>query len=387
MSEDHQTQQTSEFFAVIPAGGVGSRLWPLSRAAAPKFLHDLTGGGRSLLQGTWDRLLPVADADHIVLVTGSSHEDAVTEQLPELQAHRILLESEPKDSAAAIGLAAAVLFVENPDVVIGSFAADHVVVNDKVFIETVQEAIVTAGDNKVVAVGITPTFPATGFGYIKTDSKLDLPGAPHAYKVAEFEEKPDLITASRYVESGEYSWNAGMFVSKASLLLDILSRTQPELHRGLLTIAKTWGTPEQEKVFAEIWPTLPKIAIDYAVAEPAAEQGLMAVVPGDFGWDDVGDFATLSKLTQDNRLTSGEKTTDRDKNDALAVLGDSSKVSSEDSSGIVVSSTDRVISVLGLEDIVIVDTDDALLVTTKDHAQQVKKMVEKLKGTGNSQVL
>ncbi|MEJ3403568.1 mannose-1-phosphate guanylyltransferase [Rathayibacter sp. YIM 133350] len=369
-------QAIDRFYSVIPAGGVGSRLWPLSRADAPKFLHDLTGSGQTLLRDTWNRLAPLSGNGRIMVVTGRAHRAAVEEQLPELADHNIVLESEPRDSSAAIGLAAAILERREPGVIIGSFAADHVISGDELFRSTVAEAITVADAGYIVTIGITPTEPAVGFGYINSADALTLEGAPNARSVRAFVEKPDLETARRYVESGEYFWNAGMFIARADRLLEELARTQPELHAGLLELAEAWDDPATRGPAVDrIWPTLTKIAIDYSVAEPAAAAGRLAVVPGRFAWDDVGDFASLAKLNSAGRGSD------------LAILGKNARVLADASSGIVVSRSNRVISLIGVKDIVVVDTPDALLVTTSEHAQRVKSVVDALRLGGSNDVL
>ncbi|WP_077490340.1 mannose-1-phosphate guanylyltransferase [Sinomonas mesophila] len=365
------------FVAVIPAGGVGTRLWPLSRAAAPKFLHDLTGSGSTLIRATYDRLKPLAQGRFLV-VTGRAHETAVCRQIPELDPNDLVLESEPKDSAAAIGLAAAILHHRSPDTIMGSFAADQVISPDDVFQAAVREAVHTAAvgtRGKIVTIGIEPTHPSTGFGYIRGGDALEVPGAPSARAVAEFVEKPSLEVAEKYLESGEYLWNAGMFVAPVALMLEHLEANEPELHAGVTEIAAAWDTPERDEVAARVWPSLPKTAIDYAVAEPAAAAGDVAVVPGAFRWDDVGDFAAIGRLNsarEDNNVT---------------VLGEGARVFADSASGVVVSDTKRVIALIGIEDVVIVDTPDALLVTTKEHAQKVKGAVDALKASGDTDVL
>lgn len=368
------TQALPNFYTVIPAGGVGTRLWPLSRATAPKFLHDLTGAGTTLIRGTFERLLPLT-GDRVMVVTGESHRDAVREQIPELQGGDLVLEPSPKDSAAAIGLAAAILHRRDPEIIMGSFAADQVISPVDVFQEAVKEAAVTAATGRIVTIGIKPTTPATGFGYIRQGEALSIEGAPHACEVAEFVEKPGEQKAQEYVDGGSHLWNAGMFVAPVGLLLEHLKANEPQLHDGLVEIAAAWGTEQQQEVTARIWPTLPKTAIDYAVAEPAAAAGDVAVIPGHFTWDDVGDFAAIARLNP------------AEDEDQMTVLGDSSRVYSDESSGVVVSETDRVVALIGVRDIVVVDTDDALLVTTTDHAQSVKQAVEALQKKGDSDVL
>ncbi len=358
------------FFAVIPAGGVGSRLWPLSRASAPKFLHDLTGSGQTLLQDTWDRLQPIA-AGKTMVVTGNVHAHAVEQQLPELDEKNLILEPSPRDSTAAIALAAAVLALRQPNVIIGSFAADHVILDQDEFHKSVIEAVDVAATGKIVTIGLRPTEPSVGFGYIQKGERLD---SPTACAVLKFVEKPSIKVAKQYVDSGDYFWNAGMFIAPAKLLLEVLAKTEPELHAGIVEIAKAWDTPARESVMKSQWPKLKRIAIDYAIAEPAAEQGLVAVIPAEFEWHDVGDFAAIAELQSQGKKGN------------LAVLG-SAKVLSDSSSGILVSDTNRLIALIGLEDVIVVDTPDALLITTKEHAQKVKSLVDVLKQTGHSELL
>ena len=365
----------ANFYAVIPAGGIGSRLWPLSRADAPKFLHDLTGSGQTLLRDTWDRLEPLAGPDRIAVVTGRAHRAAVEEQLPGIPDRNVFLESDPRESAAAIGLAAAVLVRREPDVIIGSFAADHVIRGTRTFEFAVQQAVAVAREGYICTIGIQPSEPSVGFGYIKKDGELIVDGAPEAAVVERFVEKPDLDTAKEYFADRSYLWNAGMFISRADVLLAELAENAPELHAGLLELAEAWDDRERRgPVVDRVWPTLPKIAIDYVVAEPAAEKGRLAVIPGHFDWDDVGDFASLAKLNSHGR-------------NELAILGKNARILSDAASGIVVSQTSRVISLIGVKDIVVVDTEDALLVTTSEHAQRVKGVVDALKLTGRGDVL
>jgi mannose-1-phosphate guanylyltransferase len=370
----NQREPMARFHSIIPAGGIGSRLWPLSRASAPKFLHDLSGSGQTLLQDTWDRLTPLAGRDRILVVTGKVHKSAVLEQIEDLSTDNLVLELSPKDSTAAIALAAAILLKREPDVIVGSFAADHVIVEAEQFRETVREAVNVAATGKIVTIGIEPTEPSVGFGYIKAGDSLDLTEAPHARRVSRFVEKPNMAKARKYVESGDYLWNAGMYIAPAALLLEQLAKTEPELHAAITKIADAWDTDDRKEVLAKVWPKLKKVAIDYSVAEPAAEEGLVAVVPAHFNWHDVGDFAAIAELQSQGRRGN------------LAVLGNA-KVLADQSSGILVSDTDRLVALIGVEDIIVVDTPDALLVTTKEHAQRVKNLVDALRTTGHEEVL
>ncbi|MGJ9421465.1 mannose-1-phosphate guanylyltransferase [Aeromicrobium sp. CF3.5] len=344
------------FHAIIPAGGAGTRLWPLSRRDRPKFLIDLDGSGRSLVQQTWDRLLRLIPAERIHVVTGAAHAAAISEQLPDLQ--HLLVEPSARDSMPAIGWAAAVIHATDPDAVVGSFAADHVIGDDEAFAAAVREAAALAAAGLVATVGITPTTASTAFGYIESGDPLDIAGAPHARAITTFVEKPDSATAEHYVQTGRFSWNAGMFVTRTAVLLDHLARLQPTLHAGLVEIA---GDAD---ALARVWPTLTPIAIDHAIAEPVSREGAMTVVPGTFSWNDIGDFAALATL--------------RD-SDAGAVW--------IDADGLAISDDDTVIAVVGLHDVVVVRTRDAVLVTTREHAQQVKQVPAALKAAGRENLV
>ncbi|WP_404289513.1 mannose-1-phosphate guanylyltransferase [Glutamicibacter arilaitensis] len=364
----------ARFHGVIPAGGVGTRLWPLSRASAPKFLHDLTGSGSTLIRATYDRLVPLA-GERIMVVTGRAHRGAVMDQLPELCDENLVLEPEPRDSAAAIGLAAAILYRRDPNIIMGSFAADQVIGPVEIFQKALNEAIHTAATGKIVTIGIHPTHASTAFGYIKAGELLDVANAPTARAVVEFVEKPDEDTARGYLAGGGFLWNAGMFVAPVGLMLEHLQANEPDLHAGLMRIAEAWDTDEREAVMNEVWTDLPKIAIDYAVAEPAAAAGDVAVIPGVFNWDDVGDFAAIGRLNKASEDTG------------VISLGENVRVYSDNATGVVYGDRPRVVALIGIDDVIVVDTVDALLVTTKEHAQKVKQTVEKLKASGATDVL
>ncbi|HET7193795.1 MAG TPA: mannose-1-phosphate guanylyltransferase [Nocardioides sp.] len=349
-------------WAVIPAGGAGTRLWPLSRTSSPKFLHDLTGSGRSLLQETVDRMSPLVE-DRVLVVTGAAHRDAVVAQLDSLDPAAVLAEPSPRDSMAAIGLGAALLERRDPDAVMGSFAADHVVTDPDAFAEAVRIAAEVARDDWLVTLGIEPTHPSTAFGYmLMGDPIAEHPGA---YVAAGFVEKPAIDLAGEYLASGSYRWNAGMFVVRPGVLLDLLGQWHPDFADRLRQLAADPSRIE------DVWPTLPRIALDHAVAEPAADAGRVAVVPAAIGWEDIGDFDSLSHLLE---ADLGH----------LTVLGDGACVRGVDSSGLVVAGSGRVISVVGLDDIVVVDTPDALLVTSRERAQDVKQVVSRLRADGRS---
>ena len=358
-------------YAVIPAGGSGTRLWPLSRAGHPKFLHPLTGSQASLLQATVDRLEALTPIGRTYVVTGVAHAAAVARQLPDLPEDNLLVEPSPRDSCAAIGLAAAVIAERDPDAVMGSFAADHLVRDGARFTAALTEAVAGAEQGYLMTVGITPTHPETGYGYLECGE----PGGGGVLRpVRQFTEKPDRESAEAYLATGRYLWNASMFVWRVDVFLRELERQQPALHSGLMKIAAAWGTAERESVLGDVWPTLPKISVDYAVMEGAAEAGLVATVPGDFGWYDVGDFHALGEILPGDDAG----------NVVVAGTAGSSVLLREAERTVVVPRSQRLVAVLGLTDVIVVDTPDAVLVCPRDRAQDVKAIVDELKLRGDT---
>lgn len=352
-----------DLHVIIPAGGAGTRLWPLSRAGRPKFLLDLTGSGRTLLQQTWDRVTKLVPPERVHVVTGPRHADAVRAQLPELTS--VFVEPSPRDSMPAIGLATAVVLARDPEAVVASFAADHVITGEDRFADAVAQAVRTARTGAVTTIGISPRSPSTAFGYVESGAPLAVDGAPSARTVVRFVEKPDEETARAYLRAGTFSWNAGMFVTRADVLLDHLARLQPTLHAGLQRITAAWDGPDAQTVLEAVWPSLTRIAIDHAVAEPVSLTGGIATVPGRFGWDDIGDFAALHEL---------------------GVSGDTGVVW-VDADGLVRTTGGVTVAVVGIPGAVVVQTDDALLVTTVEHAQRVKEVPAALAASGRTDLV
>lgn len=366
------TGPLEHFWAVVPAGGAGTRLWPLSRAARPKFLLDFTGSGHTLIQETVLRLEELAQGRFLV-VTGRAHQDAVGSQLAaisDLDVSAVLAEPSARDSMAAVGLAAALLERRDPEAVMGSFAADHVISDPAGFRQAVREAVEVAREDLLVTIGIEPTFASAAFGYIHLGTPL--PGHPRARTVRAFVEKPSVDVARAYLAGGAHRWNAGMFVVRPTVLLDLLATWHPEFAAALREIA---AAPE---TLAERWEALPKIALDHAVAEPAAVGGRVATIPASFGWDDVGDFDSLATLLSEIEAREGTG------QPGPVVLGDASLVRAVDATGVVVPAGGRLVAVIGLPEVVVVDTPDALLVTTQARAQEVKQVVEALKRAGRT---
>jgi mannose-1-phosphate guanylyltransferase len=363
------TDHDGHFWAVIPAGGSGTRLWPLSRSTNPKFLLPLLSE-RSLLQRTADRLEGLAPPQRTLIVCGPAHGAPVAEQLPHFPTTSLVVEPTPRGSGPAISLAAAIIARLDPEAVMGSFAADHEVRDEEAFTCAVRVAIEAAKAGWLVTIGLPPVRPETGYGYIEsTEEVIVTTDDGSAFRSMRFVEKPDLARARTYVESGRFLWNASMFIWKVRTFLDELAQLQPDLHLGVTQIAAAWGTPEREQVVAEVWPTLPEVTIDEGVMERTPR---VAVVPAEMGWSDVGDWHGLGTL-----LDSDE--------DGMSARADLVHTRSRDS--LVWSETNRVIALVGLENVVVVDTPDALLIVNRSEAQEVRSVVGALTRSLRSEVL
>ena len=353
----------SNFWAVIPAGGSGTRLWPLSRSARPKFLLPLLGQ-ESLLQQTFARLLRLTDPERILVVCGPAHAAAIARQLPELPSGNIVVEPSPSGTGPALALASALIARVDPGAIMGSFAADHDIADTDGFVTAVQTAIRAARGGDLVTIGLTPTRPETGYGYIeRTDEVVLRDGDRLAYRAARFVEKPDLERATAFVESGRFLWNAGMFVWQVRALAAELKRQQPEIAEGVREIARAWESRDQERVTARIWSQIPEITIDHGIMEHAER---VAVVPAEIGWSDVGDWSGLGELIEQDGLGN-------------SVRGE--LLSIDTTNSVIWSETGRMVAMVGLDNIIVVDTEDALLVVDREKSQEVKQVVEKLKAS------
>lgn len=357
-------------YAVIMAGGQGTRLWPLSREATPKQFTDIVGRGQTMLQATVDRLVPMLPLDHVLVVSGEDYAELVHEQLTDLPTENLVLEPSPRNTAPAIGLAMTHLALREPEATVAVLPADHMMADNEGFRQALQRAAEVAAEGNLVTLGIAPDRPHTGYGYIQRGPVLaDDPERP-AYEVRRFLEKPDRETAEQFLQEGGYYWNGGIFVFKIETMQREIERQLPALDRGLRKIGEALGSEEETERVAEAWSNVPQVSIDYGVMEQARQ---VAVVPMDVGWNDLGDWAALRQVMPANReghvVINGEH------------LGmDSSRAT-------VYGRQDRLIVTLGIDDIIVVDSGNALLVCPRKRAQDVKAVVEELERRERSQYL
>jgi mannose-1-phosphate guanylyltransferase len=357
-------------YAVIMAGGAGTRLWPLSRLQKPKQLLNVIRG-KSLLRLSYDRLRGILPADRIYICTNASYADAVKQAIPELPSENLLGEPAGRDTANAVGFACAVIRQRDRDAVTAFTTADHVIEPVERFQASIRAAfeVVASKPNSLVTFGIVPTYGHTGLGYVQKGENLPISTTPPSFRVQAFKEKPDKQTADRYVESGRYYWNSGMFVWKCETVLNELATFLPECAKGYDRIAAAWNTPDREKVLHEVYPTLTKISIDYALMEKAGRgpsKAEVAVVEMPVQWLDVGSFPTLAETLE----------TDEHNNSTSASLVE---LLDSDDNVVISDDPDHLITMIGVSDMVIVHTRDATLVCQKDDSQKIKDMVAKLK--------
>ncbi len=352
--------------AVIMAGGKGERFWPRSRTARPKQFLSLTTDGETMLQKTVARLLPLVAPEDVYIVTNASYTDLVAEQLPDVPAENVIAEPAPRNTAPCIGLAAGIIRKKYDDAVMLVLPSDHLIHSEDMYVDTLRRAVMAAehGEN-LVTLGITPTYPETGYGYIKY---VKGSGRSGVYDVERFVEKPDLETAKGYLRERSYLWNSGMFIWKASSILTNIERLMPDLAAGLAPICDAYGTDAFADELERRFPELPSQSIDFGIMERAEH---ILTIPGSFGWDDVGSWLALERINAvdtDGNMFDG---------DIVAV----------DTRNCTVTGSSRLIATLGLEDMVIVDTPDALLVCDKNSTQNIKQILAKLREQSRGELL
>jgi mannose-1-phosphate guanylyltransferase len=357
-------------FAVIMAGGSGSRLWPVSRKKHPKHLLPLLGE-RTLFQGTMDRLEGLLAPDHILVVTTADQARALKKQAPQLPEENFLVEPEPRGTAAVVGLAGVVVRLRDPDAVMLVLPSDHSIRNRDLFQLVVRSAVRIARKGYLVTLGIAPTFPATGYGYIQRGNPLEEESAYPAYHVRQFKEKPTAAQARSMLADGDHSWNSGMFIWRADRILEEFSRQLPDLKHALERIGSAWGTARQQAVLDTVWPGLKTVTIDYGIMEHAER---VAVLPaGGLEWSDVGSWDSLFDAL----------IPDEDGN----VVVHGHHIPMETHASLVYAGTEKLIVTIGVDDLIIIDTPDAMLVCRKDQAQQVRQVISELKNSDRNHYL
>jgi len=355
-------------YAAIIAGGSGTRLWPRSRTAKPKQFQSLYSDS-TLLQETIARLEPLVSHENTYICANRSHEPIVREQLPWLGDRNWIGEPMGKDTAPAVGVIATVIAHANPDACILITPADHVITHDKQFrhLLEVAEKIALEGPN-VVTIGIKPTSPETGYGYIQMSENRREIGDVEIHEVISFKEKPDLRTAEEYVSSWHYVWNSGMFVWSAKTIMNLFRDHAPDIYKHLIRFDAAIGTPDEAKVFEEIYDAFPRISVDYAILEHAAN---IHVIPASIGWNDLGSWSSLQEIMEADA-------------DGNTVVGEHVGY---DTHNCLVYSKDRLIATVGLDNMVIVDAGDAILVLPSGRSQDIKALLEELKKQGKGKYL
>ncbi len=357
-------------YATVLAGGVGTRLWPRSRQSAPKQFSDITGSGRTMIQATVDRLEGLIAPNDTFVITGSRYVSLCAAQLDRLPAANILVEPSGRNTAPAIALACAHLQRRDPAEVVAILPADHIIQDRAAFQKVLRQAERSAQMGYLTVLGIEPERPHTGYGYIKRAHKpLPVAGDLPTFVVERFLEKPDQATAERFITDGGYYWNGGIFVSRVDRLLAEYERQMPTLFACLTRIAAALGSPAQDTVLAEVWPTMPDISIDYGLMESA---DTVAVVPMQAGWNDLGSWDALEAVMV------------KDEAGNYPVEGDILTINSQ---GNIVAASERLVALIDVDDLIVIDSEDALLIGKKESIQQVKQIVTQLQAGQHSDLL
>jgi len=355
-------------YAVIMAGGVGTRFWPRSRLKRPKQLLKILDD-KTMIQATVNRLDKIISKDQICIVSTEPQIEEIRRQLPFLKQKNLIIEPKGKNTAPCIGLAAIILKRRDPEAVMAVLPADHRIDNEDQFRKILLTAEITASKQDcLVTIGIHPTYPSTGYGYIQVNSQIDKINDIDVFKVKTFAEKPDLTTAQRFLKSGDFLWNSGMFIWKVKAILKEIEESLPELYDGLVEIEKYLGTESQDEVIKKVYCQIKSISIDYGVMEQSEN---VYVLKGEFDWNDVGSWEEIYKISS------------HDENNNVIIGNHFTK----DTKGCLIDSPDRFVATLGVENLIIIDTDDALLVCQREMAQHVKDLVDAMKRKNLEQYL
>ena len=340
------------------AGGKGERFWPKSRLSLPKQFLSLTNDSRSMLQLTVERILPLIDMQDIFIATNSDYKPLVLQQLPDLPSSNVICEPVGRNTAPCIGLGAVHISKKYEDAVMYVLPSDHLIKDTDIFLRTLESAaeLADSGPN-LITIGITPNYPETGYGYIKFDSSRPV---ACGYRVEKFVEKPNAVLAAQYLEDGCYLWNSGMFVWNVSTILRRMEELIPETYDILKRIQTAIGTDQENIVLKNLFPTCISESVDYAIMEHASN---IFTIPGRFGWDDVGSWLALERHNpsdEHNNIRRGKTIT-------------------LDTENCIIDSSDKLVATIGIKDLIIVDTNDSLLVCSKDRCNDIKQILSELK--------
>lgn len=358
----------SNFYALIMAGGSGTRLWPLSRQNRPKQAIELIDN-RTMFQHAVERLDSLLPPEQVFVVTARDYVGPLAAQVPKIPRENYVVEPMARGTAGAIGLASVYLKQRAPDAVIAVLTADHYIRYVDKFRRVLSAAAQVAREGNIVTLGIKPSFPSTGFGYVRRRERVGEEGGFDVYEVDSFVEKPDAARAIEFLETGLYSWNSGMFIWQIDRIMAEFARQMPDLYDQLKTIEGALGTSRQADVLAEVWPQVRKETIDYGIMERAEK---VVIIPVDIGWTDIGDWAAIYQLHRPDEMGN------------VVVGADHVGVGTRSS---FIQGGKKLIATIGLEDIIIIDTEDAILVCARDRAQDVKLVVEQLEQDGKVEFL
>ncbi len=361
------------YWAVIMAGGTGTRLWPLSREKHPKQLLKLVGG-KSMFQHSVERLEPLFPIERILVVTNAGYAPLLREQVPQLSEDQFILEPEGRGTAPAIGLAAVHLQKRDPGATMAVLTADHYIADTQTFRQALKAAETSAGKGYLVTLGIQPTSPSTAFGYIEQGQLLEQVDGTAVYQVRRFIEKPDMDRAVQMVTQGGYSWNGGMFIWQVSRIMQEFESHMPDLSQALSTIARSIDIPDYQQNLAQTWQQVKKETIDYGIMEKASR---IAVIPVSMGWVDVGSWISLTQLhepDEDGNIWTVPHVAIDTQN--TIAMSDSAENGGQ-----------KIIATIGVEDLIIIDSQDALLVCAKSREQEVKTIVSRLQREGGGRWL
>lgn len=349
--------------ALIMAGGVGERFWPKSRTTWPKQFLSLSSNGKTMIQNTVERLIPLIPPEDIFISTNTQYKELVKKQLPDIPDSNIICEPLKKNTAPCIGLSAAYMKKKYSDALMIVLPSDHIIKNNEIFIDSLSEACNIAEESdRIVTIGIQPNYPETGYGYIHFNPDMRM---RRGFAVKSFVEKPTLEIAKEYLDSGEYYWNSGMFIWKLSTIMESFHKYMPELHTGLIKIYSDLGTENEHSTLRNIFSNFKAVSIDYGILEKAKS---IFVIPGNFGWDDVGSWLAIDRLREhdENGNTISE--------DVICI----------DTHNCFFETDSRLIAAIGIENLVVSDSKDALLICSKDKTNEIKKILDQMSSNHSS---